>query len=126
MWVSLSKDRVYRNPRPKPSSRSRALNDPGTVAEVIWRPQALRDLEAIEAYYEEVAPDFAALFVVGAFEKVRRLADFPNAGRMVPEIGDASIREVIYRQYRIIYVVAEGSVEVLTVYHSARPFGTLG
>jgi hypothetical protein len=34
---------------------------------LIWRPQALRALEAIEAYYEEVAPDFAPLFVVGAF-----------------------------------------------------------
>lgn len=38
------------------------------MAEVVWRPQALRDLEAIEAYYEEVAPDFAPLFVAGAFE----------------------------------------------------------
>jgi toxin ParE1/3/4 len=96
------------------------------VAEVIWRPQALRDLEAIEAYYEEVAPDFAPLFVTGAFEATERLADFPRAGRMVPEIGDEAIRELIYRQYRIIYVVDEGSVEVLTVFHSARQFGGLG
>jgi toxin ParE1/3/4 len=96
------------------------------VAEVAWRPQALRDLEAIEAYYEEVAPDFAPLFVAGAFETVARLVDFPNAGRVVPEIGDESIRELIYRQYRIIYVVGEDSAEVLTVYHSARQFGGFG
>ena len=95
------------------------------MAEVIWRPQALRDLEAIEAYYEEVAPDFAPLFVAGAFEAAGRLSDFPNVGSVVPEIGDESIRELIYRQYRIIYVVAEGSAEVLTVYHSARSSGVL-
>ena len=96
------------------------------MGEVVWRPQALRDLEAIEAYYEGVAPDFAPLFVAGAFEVARRLSDFPSAGRVVPEIADESIRELIYRQYRIIYVVVGGSAEVLTVYHSARQFGGLG
>ena len=96
------------------------------MAEVVWRPQALRDLEAIEAYYEEVAPDFAPLFVAGAFEAAARLSDFPRAGRIVPEIGDESIRELIYRQYRLIYVVIEDTAEVLTVYHSARQFGGLG
>jgi toxin ParE1/3/4 len=96
------------------------------VAEVIWRPQALRDLEAIEAYYEEVAPDFAPLFVAGAFETAARLSTFPRLGHIVPEIGDDSIRELIYRQYRIIYVVVEHTAEVLTVYPSARHFGGLG
>ncbi|MEO1074924.1 MAG: type II toxin-antitoxin system RelE/ParE family toxin [Bacteroidota bacterium] len=96
------------------------------MAEVIWRPQALRDLEAIEAYYEEVAPDFAPLFVAGAFETAARLRDFPRAGRIVPEIGDEAIRELLYRQYRIIYIVIGDAAEVLTVYHSARQFGGLG
>ena len=96
------------------------------MAEVVWRPQALRDLEAIEAYYEEVAPDFAPLFVAGAFEAARRLDEFPNAGRMVPEVGDESIRELLYRQYRVAYVVDGGRAEVLTVYHSARQFGGRG
>lgn len=96
------------------------------MADVVWRPQALRDLEAIETYYSEVAPDFASLFVAGAFEATERLSDFPNAGRIVPEIGDGAIRELIYRQYRIIYVGMEDTVEVLTIYHSARQFGELG
>ncbi len=96
------------------------------MAEVRWRPQALRDLDAIEAYYEEVAPDFAPLFVAGAFEAVRKLADFPGMGRIVPEIGDPSIRELLYRQYRLIYVVDEQTVEILTLYHASRAFGGLG
>ena len=44
----------------------------------------------------------------------------------MPVIGDESIRELIYRQYRIICVVEKGSAEVLTLYHSARQFGGLG
>jgi len=96
------------------------------VAEVRWRPQALRDLEAAEEYYKAVAPEFAAVFVAGAFEKAAKLGDFPRMGRPMPEIGEESIREVMYRQYRIIYVVEEDAVEVLTVFHSSRQFGRLG
>lgn len=28
-------------------------------------------------------------------------------GRIVPEIGDEELRELIYRQYRIVYIVGE-------------------
>lgn len=93
------------------------------MAEVRWRPQALRDLEAIEAYYEQVAPDFAALFVAGAFEAARRLERFPRSGRIVREIGDETIRELLYRQYRLIYTVTDTGAEVLTLYPMARPLG---
>ena len=96
------------------------------MAEVRWRPQALRDLEAIEAYYEEVAPDFAALLVAGVFETAQRLTDFPRAGRSVPEIKDEAICELLYRQYRIVYVVLDDTAEILTVFHSARQFGGFG
>ena len=97
------------------------------MAELKWRPQALKDLEAIEAYYEEVAPGYAALFVASIFEKAQRLERLPRMGRMVPEIGDEVIRELIHRGYRIMYVVDEKGeeVEVLTVLHSSRQFGSL-
>ncbi|PSQ76528.1 MAG: hypothetical protein BRD37_06840 [Bacteroidetes bacterium QH_8_67_23] len=44
------------------------------------------------------------------------------------EIEDEAIREVIYRDYRIVYVVDRDKeeVEVLTIFHSAQQFGTLG
>ena len=56
------------------------------------------------------------------------LGRFPRMGRVVPEIGDEAIREVIYRQYRIIYVVDrdDEEVEVLTIFHSSQQFGALG
>ncbi len=88
-------------------------------------PQAEADLEAIREYYERVAPDYAQTFVDGAVEKTLHLEAFPCMGRIVPEIDDDAIRELIYRQYRIIYIVdAEGGrADVLTVFHSAKAFG---
>ena len=49
------------------------------------------------------------------------LADFPQAGRRVPEERDAKVREIIVEPYRIIYEVSEGAaVDILRIWHSAR------
>lgn len=88
--------------------------------------QAEADLAAIREYYERVAPEYAQTFVDGALEKTQQLARLPRIGRIVPEIGDEQIRELIYRQYRIVYIVDAESerVDVLTIFHSARQFGS--
>ena len=51
---------------------------------------------------------------------VGRLERFPQSGRVVPEVGDETLREVIYENYRLVYRVHADSVEVVTVYHGAR------
>ncbi len=43
-----------------------------------------------------------------------------QAGRIVPEVGDDSLREVIYGDYRLVYRLRAESVEVVTIYHGAR------
>ena len=48
------------------------------------------------------------------FDSVERLADFPESGRIVQEVGVRRIRELIFGAYRVIYSV-RGKVEVLTV-----------
>lgn len=63
----------------------------------------------------------------GAFDVVERLELFPRSGRIVSEIGDESMREILYHGYRIVYIVSgsEGQEEakILTVFHSSMPFG---
>ena len=86
-------------------------------------------LGVVVHYYERVgAEEFVAVFEAKVIEKVRMLERFPRMGRMVPEIGDEAIREVIYRHYRIVYVVDQDDeeVEVLTIFHSSQQFGGLG
>ncbi|NBC02434.1 MAG: type II toxin-antitoxin system mRNA interferase toxin, RelE/StbE family [Bacteroidetes bacterium] len=92
---------------------------------VIWKPQAVKDLEAIEEYYLKVAPKFADILIDEIHHQTDKLKKFPKSGRKVPEINDPAIREVIHKNYRIIYHVssAEEKVEILTVYHSSREFG---
>lgn len=99
------------------------------MAHVRFTEQARDELDAIVEYYERVgAADFATVFEEKVIEKVRRLERFPRMGRMVPEIEDEAIREVIHRNYRIVYVVDQDDeeVDVLTIFHSSQQFGALG
>lgn len=97
------------------------------MATLTWRPQALNDLESIEEYYDDIAPDYASLLVQEILEQADQLERFPRMGRIVPEISDEDIRELIYRDYRIIYIVDTDNeqVDVLTVVHSSQHLGSL-
>ena len=45
-------------------------------------------------------------------------------GRIVPELGDATLRELIFQSYRIVYSIENGGREivVLGVVHGALDF----
>ncbi|HMP07338.1 MAG TPA: type II toxin-antitoxin system RelE/ParE family toxin [Lacipirellulaceae bacterium] len=47
---------------------------------------------------------------------------FPEAGRIVPELDRADVREVLIGSYRIVYLVGSDVVHILTVFHGARLF----
>ena len=91
------------------------------MAEVRWTPQALDDLEAICLFIARDAPSVAAVFAQRAFAATDRLAEFPRSGRTVPEINNRDVREVILGNYRLIYRMRSGDVQVLTVHPAARP-----
>jgi plasmid stabilization system protein ParE len=74
------------------------------VIRLVWSPQAIEDVEAVRSY-------------VAAAD---RLESFPLSGRVVPEVGDESLREVVYGNYRMVYRVKAEAVEIVTVFHSAR------
>lgn len=71
-------------------------------------------VEDIAQYIAQDNPDAAVRWVVELFDAVERLADFPQIGRIVPEIGIRRIREVIFGAYHVIYSVRD-KVEILTV-----------
>ena len=48
------------------------------------------------------------------------LEDHPLSGRVVPEVGDDAIRELIRGNYRIVYRLKQDVVEIVTVFHGAR------
>src|SRR5262249_29646271 len=92
------------------------------VTSVIWAPQAIQDVETIRAYVGRDSPRYADLVVERLIAAVERLRDNPRSGRIVPELGDESIREVIHGHYRIVYRVRGEPVGVARVFPGARLF----
>ena len=87
---------------------------------LIWSPQAVEDVEAIRSYVARDSEQYANLLVERIVAAVDRLEAFPRAGRVVPEVGDQSLREVVYGTYRIVYRLKPEVVEIVTVFHAAR------
>jgi len=92
------------------------------VTQVVWAPQAIQDVEAIRAHVGRDSLHYADLLVQRLIAAVERLTDNPRSGRVVPELGDESIREVIHGNYRIVYRRRHDIVEIATVFHGARLF----
>ncbi len=90
--------------------------------QLIWAPSARLDLRELASYIAEFRPEASARFVKRVFQVVERLADFPESGRVVPEFGNPTIREVIRNPCRIVYRVNSGerTVEIVRVWHAAR------
>ncbi len=87
---------------------------------VLWTLQAAEDVEAIKAYVGRDSKRYASLLAERLVAAVGRLELFPQSGRVVPEVGDDSLREVLYGNYRIVYRLHDEAIEVITVYHGAR------
>ncbi|MBL0939434.1 MAG: type II toxin-antitoxin system RelE/ParE family toxin [Gemmatimonadaceae bacterium] len=89
---------------------------------VRWTETAARDLETIRDYIAQDSPTIARMVVSRLVEATAVLRHHPDAGRIVPERGESSLRELIRAPYRIVYERRADIVVVLTVFHSARLF----
>ena len=55
-----------------------------------------------------------------AAASLSRLADFPESGRVLPEVPELPFREVVVAPYRFFYRVKADTVWVVAVWHGAQ------
>ena len=89
---------------------------------VRWTKLAERRAEEAFAYIAAERPSAADRWLVRVLDRVERLRDHPDSGRMVPEVARPEIREVIVAPYRVMYRRDAKQVSVLTVRHARRAF----
>jgi toxin ParE1/3/4 len=87
---------------------------------VIWSPLALERVNEIADYIAEDNVEAARVFLLDIFGAVERLQSFPNSGRTVPEVNRLNIREIIFKNYRVVYRVERKRVSILTVRHGKQ------
>jgi plasmid stabilization system protein ParE len=90
------------------------------MAEVIWTEPALQELDAIAEYIALDHPAAAIHLVEEIFNKTERLQDFPQSGRIPPELPNSIYREVVTPPCRIFYREDEGRVLILYVMREER------
>lgn len=89
---------------------------------VEWTTPAKQDLKQIYDYIARDSQFYAQKVSRNIVDKSEKLKDFPKIGRIVPEIGDLSVRELLIYSYRLIYEVSPNGVKILALIHSKRAF----
>ena len=78
-------------------------------------------MEAIRDYIAKDSPFYARRFIERVFDHVDKLSDFAEMGRLVPEAKERQdIRELIFQGYRIIYLITDKEVDIISVIHGSN------
>lgn len=87
---------------------------------VEWSDIARDDLDGLVHYISRDSEFYAHRFAERVVLAARRLGDFPESGRMIPEAEDTTLREIIVQGYRVMYRFDSDRVLVLAVMHGSR------
>lgn len=89
--------------------------------EVSLSQSALDDPQAIiDWYQQEKVPEVGQRLVNEILNRLEQISDHPSGGRMVPEMQNPDLRELIHSPFRIVYLVENDSCSVVRVWRSER------
>ena len=88
-----------------------------------WSPLASEQVDDAVAYIAADDPAAALQWLERLLERVGALSQYPDSGRVVPELQREDIREVIVVPYRVIYRRTVEAVEILAIRHGSRELG---
>lgn len=74
------------------------------MVKINWTQQSKSDLVSIADFIAQGSKKYAVLQIRRIRERVHQLANFPKSGRIVPELDNPRIRELVQGNYRIIYL----------------------
>jgi plasmid stabilization system protein ParE len=90
------------------------------AAAVVWSQEALDDIGAIADYINRDSPHHARRVVEQLYELGDAIAAHPQAGRIVPELGNPQVRERFVYSYRVLYEIGTLQIDILAAIHGRR------
>jgi addiction module RelE/StbE family toxin len=89
---------------------------------IVWTLRSREDLRDIATFIAKDNPPAALKLGELIFARVDTLERFPELGRVVPERNQPNLREMVVKNYRVIYRVRHKDklLEILRVWHGAR------
>ncbi|TVQ42079.1 MAG: type II toxin-antitoxin system RelE/ParE family toxin [Saprospirales bacterium] len=91
------------------------------MVKLVWTELSTEDLREIFDYIAKNSVRYASITVNKIYNRAQDIIENPYIGRVVPEINNKAIREVISGNYRIVYkIINDFQADILRIYHSAR------
>jgi len=87
---------------------------------VLFTPSARNQFFSALSYIRQDKTSAANSFRDRAEKILRRLEDFPESGRVIPEFPEFPYREVIIPPYRFFYKIKAEVVWIVAVWHGAQ------
>ena len=92
------------------------------LRKVVWTKTGQATLDEVVGYIAQDSLTAAQGFLKTALDDAESLSLLSERGRMVPELEQSRIRELLVGRYRLIYEVFDSRVEILGFIHGARDF----
>lgn len=89
---------------------------------VEWTRLAESDLDEAISYIASDSRSAAAAQLERILSGAESLAQLPDRGRTVPELGDPRFRELILPPFRLIYLRSQDHVWVVALIHTSQEF----
>jgi len=89
---------------------------------VEWTDVALKQLDSIWDFIAVDSIYYADKITDEIMTATEKLSTFNKIGRIIPEIGDENIREILYMSYRVMYEIRGSFIYITQIVHSAMDF----
>lgn len=87
---------------------------------VRWSGRAKADFRLAVEYIRKDSSTSATKFLRQVLEVARSLQEFPERGRMVPELEDPDVHDLFVGRYRLLYEIHPHEVRVMRLLHGSR------
>jgi plasmid stabilization system protein ParE len=91
---------------------------------VAWSKSAQSALDEVITYINQDSPANARRVLAAALDAAASLETLAERGRIVPELADTHIRELLIFKYRLLYRVSADGVTVVAFLRGVRDFAT--
>ncbi len=89
---------------------------------VVWSAPAIQDLRNIHDYISRDSKFYADKVIDEFLDNADKLAGFSKMGRIVPELENSSVREIMIYSYRLVYEIGNNRIEILAIIHGKQDF----
>ena len=84
---------------------------------ILFTPESISDLEHLKKFVEQNSSDAANRIAKNILSGISKLKEFPNLGIKVKKAKSDMIRDLIFGDYIIRYLVLKETIHILRIWH---------